>query len=149
MRAENNLTAYTIGYQAASVESFIASLRARQIAHLIDIRDVALSRKKGFSKTALSEHLREAGIRYSHIRALGCPKPIRDRHRADGNWERYARDFTAYLGSQSTAIRELARTVKAERCCLMCFEADHTVCHRTLVARELGGTVIHLTAARK
>jgi uncharacterized protein (DUF488 family) len=146
LRAASDFTAYTIGYQATSVEAFVASLRAQHIAHLIDIREVALSRKKGFSKTALSGHLQEAGIRYSHIRALGCPKLIRDQYRADGNWEHYARGFTAYLGSQSTAIRDLVRTIEAERCCLMCFEADHTVCHRTLVARELGGTVVHLTA---
>ena len=53
---------FTIGYQAASVESFIASLRAQQIAHLIDIREVALSRKKGFSKTALSERAEGMGL---------------------------------------------------------------------------------------
>jgi uncharacterized protein DUF488 len=57
MRAANDFIAYTIGYQATSVESFIAALRAQHIAHLIDIREVALSRKTGFSKTALSEHL--------------------------------------------------------------------------------------------
>ncbi len=115
MRAGKNLTAYTIGYEGMTIEAFIASLRAQRIAHLVDIREVALSRKKGFSKTALSEHLERVGIRYSHVRALGCPKPIRDQYRVDGNWERYSRAFAAYLESQAPALRELMRTVKADR----------------------------------
>jgi hypothetical protein len=28
----------------------------------------------------------------------------------------------------------------------MCFEADYTLCHRSLVALELGGAIVHLTA---
>jgi uncharacterized protein (DUF488 family) len=146
MRAGKKLTAYTIGYEGMTIEAFVASLRARRIVHLIDIREVALSRKKGFSKTALSEHLERVGIRYSHVRALGCPKRIRDQYRVDGNWERYSRAFAAYLESQAPALRELRRTVKADRCSLMCFEADYTLCHRSLVAHELGGAIVHLTA---
>jgi uncharacterized protein (DUF488 family) len=146
MRARKNLTTYTIGYEGMTIEAFIASLRAQRIAHLVDIREVALSRKKGFSKTALSEHLERVGIRYSHVRALGCPKQIRDQYRVDGNWDRYTHAFAAYLGSQTAAIGELIRTMTADRCSLMCFEADYTLCHRSLVAHELGGTIVHLTA---
>lgn len=146
MRSGKILTAYTIGYEGMTIEAFIASLRAQRIAHLIDIREVALSRKKGFSKTALSEGLQRAGIRYSHVRALGCPKPIRDQYRVDGNWGRYSRAFGAYLESQTAVLRELIRTMQAERCSLMCFEADYTLCHRSLVAHALGGTIVHLTA---
>jgi uncharacterized protein (DUF488 family) len=146
MPAGKNFTAYTIGYEGMTIGAFIAALRAQRIAHLVDIRELALSRKKGFSKTALSEHLERVGIRYSHVRALGCPKPIRDQYRVDGNWKRYSRAFAAYLESQAPAIRELIRTMKTDRCCLMCFEADFTLCHRSLVAHELGGTIVHLTA---
>ena len=117
MRAGKNLTAYTIGYEGMTIEAFIASLCTQRIAHLVDIREVARSRKKGFSKSALSEHLERAGIRYSHVRALGCPKPIRDQYRVDGNWGRYSRAFTAYA-----------------------------LCHRSLVAHKLGGVIVHLTA---
>ena len=145
MRAGKNLTAYTIGYEGMTIEAFIGSLCAQRIAHVVDIREVALSRKKGFSKTTLSEHLKRAGIRYSHVRALGCPKAIRNQYRIDGNWGRYSRAFAAYLESQTAALRELRLTMKAERCSLMCFEADYTLCHRSLVAHELGGAIVHLT----
>ena len=30
---------------------------------------------------------------YLHAPALGCPKPIRNQYKADGNWQTYIRDF--------------------------------------------------------
>jgi uncharacterized protein (DUF488 family) len=139
-------TAYTIGYEGLGIEAFVSLLRAARIVHLIDIREVAISRKKGFSKGALSQHLQDAGVRYTHIRALGCPKPTRDRYREDGNWTRYTRAFLAYLDTQATVVLELDRTAKKERCALMCFEADYTRCHRSLVAQRLNCAVTHLAA---
>jgi uncharacterized protein (DUF488 family) len=141
------LTVYTVGYEGMTIDSFVALLRAQRIVHLVDIREVALSRKKGFSKTALSAKLEAARIRYSHVRDLGCPKPIRDRYRADGNWDRYVRSFCAYLESQTVALGALERTLKEGRTSIMCFEADYTRCHRSLVADRLGGAVVHLTAS--
>jgi hypothetical protein len=41
-----------------------------------------LSRKKGFSKTALRERLEAEGIAYFHFVELGDPKPGRDAARA-------------------------------------------------------------------
>lgn len=146
MRADGHFTAFTIGYEGMTIDAFIASLRAQRIEHLIDVREIALSRKKGFSKTALSEHLKRADIRYSHLRALGCPKPIRNQYRIDGNWDRYARAFGAYLKSQTAALSDLVRTMSDERCSLMCFEANYALCHRSLVVHELGGAIVHLTA---
>ena len=39
-----------------------------------------MSHKRGFSKTPLAQALQQAGIDYRHLRALGCPKAIRDRY---------------------------------------------------------------------
>jgi uncharacterized protein (DUF488 family) len=52
---ERNL--FTVGYEGESLESFLSTLRSNYINYLIDVREVPLSRKKGFSKTALSETL--------------------------------------------------------------------------------------------
>ena len=46
MRTGKNITTYMIGYEGMTIEAFIASLCAEHIAHLVDIREVALSRKK-------------------------------------------------------------------------------------------------------
>jgi uncharacterized protein (DUF488 family) len=82
---------------------------------------------------------------YVHFGELGCPRPIRYDYRTDRDWDRYVRRFTAYLDTQSLAVALLATLIERECCCLVCFEADYSACHRTLVAERvaevLGGNV--------
>ena len=66
---------YTIGYQGRSLEEFLAVLRREGIGCVVDVRRNALSRKPGFSKTALREALAGAGIDYLHLRRLGIERP--------------------------------------------------------------------------
>jgi uncharacterized protein (DUF488 family) len=158
LKSHNNLQAtvtmqnalFTLGYEGLSIDAFIARLQAAQVKTIVDVRELPLSRKKGFSKTAFSAALSEHGIAYLHVPALGCPKPIRNQYKADANWATYTRDFLAYLQTQDAPLRELVKIAKATQSCLVCFEADFTVCHRTYVARaarQLGGpSVTHLTA---
>lgn len=117
---------------------------------IVDVRELPLSRKKGFSKNAMREQLAAQGIGYAHLPSLGCPKKIRDQYRADGDWTRYTRDFLAYLQTQDASVRELAQQARSATACLLCFEADYAMCHRTYVARaaqRLGAPVVkHLTA---
>ena len=140
----------TFGYEGLDIEAFIARLQAKKVHSVVDVRELPLSRKKGFSKTSFHEHLQRAGIAYLHMPALGCPKTIRDRYREDGDWQCYSRDFLAYLKTQRETLQELAKIARATTVCLVCYEADHTRCHRTYVARaahQLGApNVEHLTA---
>lgn len=143
-------TLFTIGYQGLDVAAFITSLREARIRLIVDVRELPLSRKKGFSKTALREQLVAAGIGYFHLPALGCPKWIRNQYRSNGDWARYTRDFLAYLETQNASVRELAQQSRTTTACLMCFEADHSMCHRTYVgraAKRFGAPMLkHLTA---
>ena len=143
-------TLFTFGYEGLAIGAFVARLQAAGIDTVLDVRELPLSRKPGFSKAALAEALRRAGIGYAHLSALGCPKAIRHRYRADGNWPAYVEAFGAYLAAQSESVAALARQSAATRACLVCFEADFNRCHRSLVGREvarLGGVeVVHLTA---
>src|SRR5690606_32675421 len=41
---------YTIGYEATDIDRLVATLKAVGVRRLADVRAVALSRKKGFSK---------------------------------------------------------------------------------------------------
>jgi uncharacterized protein (DUF488 family) len=127
----------TIGYEGLSLPQFLELLRQHGVRHLIDIREAPVSRKAGFAKAALAEALGTAGIRYTHLRALGCPKPIRDRYKASGDEERYRRDFGIYLAAQGEALEAVRRALAATPTCLMCFEADPARCHRSLVAAAL------------
>jgi uncharacterized protein (DUF488 family) len=143
------MTLFTFGYEGLAIDVFIARLKKAGVRTVLDVRQLPLSRKPGFSKGALSTALHTTGIVYAHVPALGCPRPIRDRYKIDGDWAAYVKAFSAYLAEQGEAVAELARIAKKTSACLVCFEADFNRCHRSIVARATaragGPRVIHLT----
>ncbi len=128
----------TIGYEKCTTEDFVATLQARQIDVLVDIRERAQSRRPGFSKTALSKAVSEAGIEYIHLRELGDPKAGREAARA-GMIEKFRNIFSEVLASESAqeALSAIAVLARSKRICLMCYERDHRHCHRKIVAERL------------
>jgi uncharacterized protein (DUF488 family) len=141
---------FTFGYEGLSIDAFIERLKEAHIELIVDVRELPLSRKKGFSKTSFREALAAEGIAYEHRPALGCPKPVRNRYKVDGDWQAYTRGFLAYLATQKAEIADLTQTALAQSACLVCFEADFGFCHRTYVARAArqdGALAVqHLTA---
>lgn len=142
----------TIGYEGSSLLDFISALQREGVQHVLDIRDRPISRKPGFSKRLLAEALLSAGIGYSHLQALGDPKPGRDAMRA-GRVDEFREIFTAHLdrpeGEEALATAYAMASRKPS--VLLCFEADHQCCHRHIVANrmvEAGAlTVRHLRVA--
>jgi uncharacterized protein (DUF488 family) len=67
---------YTIGYEGLGPEDFLRQLRRANVSMVVDVRDVPLSRKRGFSKTALADALQAAGLEYTHVRSLGFPHAL-------------------------------------------------------------------------
>ena len=137
---------FTFGYEGLTIDEFIARLKDAGVDLVVDVRELPLSRKKGFSKNGFRDRLAQAGIGYEHLASLGCPKPVRDRYRLDGDWTAYTRGFLAHLGTVKPQIRALALTSRGHRACLVCFEADFRACHRTYVARALrnaGAPAVH------
>lgn len=129
----------TIGYERADLEDFIYTLQNAEIEVLVDIRDRAQSRRKGFSKTALSNRLSEAGIRYLHLRELGDPKEGREAARS-GRMKEFERIFNKVMASQPAqgALAELEQLLgESLNICLLCYERSHSSCHRNIVAEEL------------
>lgn len=125
---------FTAGYEGIDIDSFLEQLSDAGVDKVIDVRQYPISRKPGFSKTAFSSKLQAAGISYEHIRALGCPKPVRDQYKKDGDWSRYARGFREYIATQEEAVQRVVEEANHHDACLVCFEADATFCHRRLVA---------------
>ena len=142
-------TIYTIGYEGVSPDDLISALEAEGVALLLDVRELPLSRRRGFSKNALRLALEARGIGYRHERALGAPAPIRHRVKRDGDWQRYFRAYDRHLDGCSSLIESIAATVTGS-VALLCFEADPETCHRRSVARALaaesGRPVRHLLA---
>ena len=136
-------TLATIGYEGATVASFLDALRAAGVGLLVDVRALASSRRPGFAKTRLAANLAEAGIDYLHLRGLGTPADGRAAARA-GRHDEMRRVFLEHLATPEAhaALASLADLVGAgRRACLLCYEADPAHCHRTLVADALASLV--------
>lgn len=147
------MTIFTIGYEGLSIDAFMSLLAEHGVDTLVDVRELPLSRKPGFSKKALANLLKSSGREYVHMVDLGCPRPIRDQYREDGDWKRYTRGFIKYLKTQDDTIAQLSSLVVSENCALLCYEADSNFCHRSMVANAVkeycGARVTHIKAAAK
>lgn len=133
----------TVGYQGATVPTFLLALRGAGIELLVDVRAVASSRRPGFAKSALAANLQGAGMDYLHLRDLGTPALGRVAARAGRHAEmrRIYRDHLETPEAQA-ALDALADIVRSgRRVCLLCFEATAAHCHRTLVADALSRLV--------
>lgn len=133
---------FTIGYEKSTIDDFVSRLTDAEIDVLVDVRELPLSRKKGFSKNGLNAAVREAGIDYLHFKALGDPKPGREAARA-GNHDLFVEIFTQHMEGEDaqSALTKLADTMKGKRVCLTCFERHHEGCHRKIVAERLSALV--------
>lgn len=129
---------YTIGYECTDIERFIATLKAVGIKRLADIRAIAVSRKKGFSKKTLSARLEAEGIEYYHLVDLGDPKSGREAARA-GRYEQFRVIYESHLNSKhgQLCLKELVAIAGAKPTCLLCFERDPGLCHRSIVAEQM------------
>jgi uncharacterized protein (DUF488 family) len=129
---------FTIGYEAATMADFLAALTLAGVKRVIDVRALPLSRRPGFSKTALRGALAEAGIDYAHLRALGTPAAGREAARKDRHAE-LERIYAGQLelpeaiaaGAQMLALA--AETPSA----LLCFEREPAGCHRSILLRAV------------
>ncbi len=130
---------FTIGYEGADPERFLGTLRDAGVTLLADVRAVALSRKRGFSKTALRTSLEEAGIGYRHFIELGTPKAGRDAARAgdSATLKRIYCDEVLASEPAREAMDALADLASRQPVCLLCFERDPALCHRRLLAERL------------
>ncbi len=132
------MTLYTIGYEGQCMAEFLAHLKFHKISMVIDVRSMPISRKKGFSKTALSVSLRDKQIAYLNLRGLGTTKEMRDQLKASGDFKRFSRQYLGELPEHSgdlTTILEYSS--KEAGVALLCFERDPSSCHRSLVAQEV------------
>ena len=133
---------FTIGYEGATVPEFIAALQKAGVERVIDVRALPLSRRPGFSKSALRDALTEAGVDYVHLKALGTPSEGRTAARA-GRHADMARIYAGQLELpeamvQSAQMLELAAEKPSA---LLCMEREAAHCHRTLLLKAVAPAV--------
>ena len=130
---------YTIGYTGFSLDSFVVRLQEAKIESLIDVREIPVSRKRGFSKSALSELLADRGIAYRHFRRLGSPRTLRHEVRRTADFEKFFLGVHRHL-SEEDSQRQIVDAIdlaRNSRSCLMCCCSDWQFCHRTCVVDEI------------
>ena len=129
---------FTIGYEQATQGQVIGALKAAGVKLVIDVRAVAASRRAGFSKGILAASLKDEGLDYLHLRALGTPKAGREAARAGRTEEMHA-IFEAHLAEPEAAVAlaEAAELAERRPSALLCYEADPAQCHRRILTDRL------------
>jgi len=127
---------FTIGYEGVDLGDFVATLQKAKVDVLLDVRELPISRRRGFSKTALREALQASGLDYRHERQLGSPKDLRHRLREDKDYPRFFRAFDRHLAKQTTLLEQLTEELEGG-VALMCYERNYQLCHRSAVAQAL------------
>lgn len=129
-------TIVSVGYEGRSVDELVDALVDAGVSVLVDVRENAISRKRGLSKRALAEKLQARGITYVHEPTLGNPRDNRDGFREQRPDSVAA--FEAHLDRNGSAALDRVDAMLRDRTVgLLCFEADPCSCHRSIVARYL------------
>ena len=122
----------SLGYERRSIDELVGILSGYGVAKLLDIRELPLSRRKGFSKSTLSVHLEEAGIEYLHLRAAGNPYR---KHKASIG--RCLQLYTRYLEKNPEIVEALALELSNKPIAVFCYEREHECCHRSILLKAL------------
>ena len=142
---------YTIGYEGLDTKQFITYLTHHGVDVVADIRKLPVSRKKGFSKTALKETLDDKQIDYLNFQQLGAPKALRDELYRSGDYGRFFKKYQENISDKDDHLKSILSLVEGgKKVALLCFERDPKKCHRKVVAEEIqkldgnGLTVKHI-----
>jgi uncharacterized protein (DUF488 family) len=128
----------TIGYEHDPQAEVIRKLKDAGVEVVIDVRAVPSSRRAGFSKNIFAASLKEAGIDYRHLKALGTPKPGREAARA-GRVSEMEAIFEAHMQEPEAQfqLQEAGEIAFAGQGTMFCCETDPACCHRRIVADKL------------
>lgn len=127
---------FTIGYEGLSLAEFTETLKRSRVTLLLDVRELPLSRRRGFSKNALRQALHAEGIGYRHEKLLGSPRDIRHQLRKDWDYRAFFKAFRTHLRAQTPLLKRLADELTGN-VVLLCYERNHEGCHRSEVANAL------------
>jgi uncharacterized protein (DUF488 family) len=123
---------FTVGYAGKRLEDFLGALVGAGVQVVLDVRELPLSRSRGFSKTPLRKALSTVDIEYVHMREAGNPF----RHLA-ADIDRCLTLYGQHLAREPGVIETVKRAIAGRRAALLCVEADAARCHRSVLAKKL------------
>lgn len=139
--------AWTVGYEGMSLDLFLSKLKSNKIEQVVDVRELPLSRKPGFSKSTLESSLQKAGILYFHMGELGTPKKLRDDLRSGGSELIFFEKYRSHLDRNQRSLDMLRGLAAIRLTAIMCYEKSFENCHRKIIAERLeeeGVRVVHI-----
>lgn len=118
---------FTIGYEGCTVADFIGKLLKAG-----DVRALALSRRKGFSKTALGEALATKEIEYVRLPEAG------NRCRNMKNEiEKCLALYAGHLDRHPAVVDAVEALLDGRNAALLCVEGAADRCHRSVLLERL------------
>lgn len=135
----NEACVISIGYERRSIGELIQLLVSNGVGKLIDVREAPRSRRKGFSKRALSEFLAEADIEYLHLREAGNPF-----RKEQADIKRCLQLYRSYLDENPEVLELLSTKLGAVPVAFLCYEREHHCCHRSILIDALTQQDKHL-----
>ena len=130
----------TLGHSTLPIEKFLALLAAYGIERVIDVRTVPRSRHNPqFNEDDLAAALKEAGVDYARLPALGgLRRPRKDSPNAGWHNEGF-RGFADHMQTEAfrLGLDALVAMAKRQRVAILCAEAVPWRCHRSLIADAL------------
>ena len=130
----------TIGHSTRPIEEFIHLLQAHGVDQLVDIRTIPRSRRNPqFNLENLAASLESAGIGYHPMPVLGGLRPARA-DSVNTAWRNDSfRGFADYMQTPEfeDGLQQLIALASKAPTVIMCAEAVHWRCHRSLVADAL------------
>ena len=132
------MTLFTIGYEGLDERQFMAHLSHHGVDVVADVRKLPVSRKRGFSKTALGEMLKKHKISYLNFQGLGATKQIRNELYQSGDYRHFFLRYRDSIADKQDDIEAIHTLINSGRnVTLLCFERDPQKCHRNVVAEEI------------
>ena len=131
---------FTIGYEGISLEKYLNKLIINDVRLLVDVRKNSFSMKYGFSKNQLQNACESIGIKFIHFPQLG----IHSQNRKELNslidyqnlFDNYQKTTLQENKSYLQKLKDLCE--EHDRVAITCFEKEVCMCHRGVIAKELG-----------
>jgi hypothetical protein len=144
--ANQELIAYTIGYEGRELDQFLKLLSDEKVEVLVDVRKDAYSKQNtDFCEGPLSRVAADVKIKYVHLPELGVDYAQRQELKSSRDYDSYFKRYSEYLDGNPYFVSFLADLSKNSIICLMCYEKDFKRCHRSILAGRLekAGVVFH------
>jgi hypothetical protein len=133
---------FTLGYEGRDLEDVLQNVQRHRIEQVIDVREKASSRKRGFAAAELRQALAKIGVVYTHLPDLGCSSASRRALWRGAPLEDFLDDYRRSLAQRPEAFADLVQRIRSASTLILCMERDWSQCHRAVLSERLNAVGI-------